>query len=129
MFLLLDCLFPQLTTQLTFNVLIFRRSCSCFWVPSSFLLLCSGRSASAFCRSEISVLDSQFSLSEFFRFSVSLSLCISISLLLCLLVMATERDDSLQSISVQLNGSSNYAYWSYVMRNFLIGKRMWGYVS
>ncbi|XP_019416336.1 PREDICTED: uncharacterized protein LOC109327614 [Lupinus angustifolius] len=43
--------------------------------------------------------------------------------------MATERDDSLQSISVQLNGSSNYAYWSYVMRNFLIGKRMWGYVS
>ncbi|XP_019427158.1 PREDICTED: uncharacterized protein LOC109335479 [Lupinus angustifolius] len=43
--------------------------------------------------------------------------------------MATERDDSLQSISVQLNGSSNYAYWSYVMRKFLIGKRIWGYVS
>jgi hypothetical protein len=23
----------------------------------------------------------------------------------------------------------NYSYWSYVMRNFLKGKKMWGYVS
>ena len=42
--------------------------------------------------------------------------------------MATERDDSLQSVSVRLNGK-NYSYWSYVMRNFLKGKTLWGYVS
>lgn len=42
--------------------------------------------------------------------------------------MVGERDDSLQSISVRLDGN-NYSYWSYVMRNFLKGKRMWGYVS
>ncbi|XP_026406860.1 uncharacterized protein LOC113302209 isoform X2 [Papaver somniferum] len=42
--------------------------------------------------------------------------------------MATERDDSLQSINVRLN-KSNYTYWAYVMKNFLIGKDMWGYVS
>jgi hypothetical protein len=42
--------------------------------------------------------------------------------------MATERDDSLQSMSVRLDGK-NYSYWSYVMRNFLKGKKMWGYVS
>ncbi|KAJ6993058.1 hypothetical protein NC653_016247 [Populus alba x Populus x berolinensis] len=42
--------------------------------------------------------------------------------------MATERDDSLQSVSVRLDGK-NYSYWSYVMRNFLKGKKMWGYVS
>lgn len=41
--------------------------------------------------------------------------------------MAAKRDDSLQSISVKLNGT-NYAYWSYMMRNFLKGKRMWNYV-
>ncbi|KAH6834928.1 hypothetical protein C2S53_007300 [Perilla frutescens var. hirtella] len=40
--------------------------------------------------------------------------------------MATERDDSLQSISARFDGK-NYAYWSYVMRNFLMGKKMWGY--
>jgi hypothetical protein len=39
--------------------------------------------------------------------------------------MATERDDSLQSVSVRLDGK-NYLYWSYVMRNFLKGKKMWG---
>ena len=43
--------------------------------------------------------------------------------------MATmAKDDSLQAISVQLDGK-NFAYWSYVMRNFLKGKSMWGYVS
>jgi hypothetical protein len=42
--------------------------------------------------------------------------------------MATERDDSLQSMSVRLDGK-NYLYWSYIMRNFLKGKKMWGYVS
>ena len=41
--------------------------------------------------------------------------------------MASEKDDSLQSISVKLDGK-NYSYWSYVMRNFLKGKKMWGYV-
>ena len=42
--------------------------------------------------------------------------------------MVGERDDSFQSISVRLDGN-NYSYWSYVMRNFLKGKWMWGYVS
>jgi hypothetical protein len=42
--------------------------------------------------------------------------------------MATERDDSLQSVSVRLDGK-NYLYYSYIMRNFLKGKKMWGYVS
>jgi len=42
--------------------------------------------------------------------------------------MATERDDSLQSVSVRLD-EKNYSYWSYAMRNFLKGKKMWGYVS
>jgi len=46
----------------------------------------------------------------------------------CLLIMANERDDSLQSVSVRLDGK-NYLYWSYVMRNFLKGKKMWGYIS
>jgi hypothetical protein len=42
--------------------------------------------------------------------------------------MTTERDDSLKSVSVRLDGK-NYLYWSYVMRNFLKGKKMWRYVS
>ncbi|XP_057773729.1 uncharacterized protein LOC130993022 [Salvia miltiorrhiza] len=42
--------------------------------------------------------------------------------------MTSERDDSLQSINVRLNGK-NYSYWSYVMKNFLRGKKLWGYVS
>jgi hypothetical protein len=42
--------------------------------------------------------------------------------------MANEKDDSLHSISVQLNGE-NYLYWSYVMKNFLIGKDMWSYID
>jgi hypothetical protein len=42
--------------------------------------------------------------------------------------MVAERDDSLQSVSVRLDGK-NYLYWSYVMKNFLKGKKMWGYVS
>jgi len=45
-----------------------------------------------------------------------------------LLIMATERDDSLQSVSVRLD-EKNYSYWSYAMRNFLKGKKMWGYVN
>ena len=47
---------------------------------------------------------------------------------LCLLIMATERDDSLQSVSVKLDGKS-YLYWSYVMINFFKSKMMRGYVS
>jgi hypothetical protein len=42
--------------------------------------------------------------------------------------MATERDDSTQFVSMRLDGN-NYSYWSYVMENFLKGKKMWGYVS
>ena len=42
--------------------------------------------------------------------------------------MATERDYSHQFMSVRLDGK-NYSYWSYVMRNFLKGKKTWGYVS
>ena len=41
--------------------------------------------------------------------------------------MSFGKDDSLQSISVQLNGT-NYSYWSYVMQNFLRGKSLWSYV-
>ncbi|KZV56542.1 hypothetical protein F511_16141, partial [Dorcoceras hygrometricum] len=43
-------------------------------------------------------------------------------------IMASRKDDSLQSISVQLDGT-NYTYWSYVMKNFLRGKSMWSYVT
>ena len=46
----------------------------------------------------------------------------------CLLIIATERDDSLQFMIVRLDGK-NYSYWSYVMRNFLKSKKMWEYVS
>lgn len=42
--------------------------------------------------------------------------------------MAAEKDDSLQAISVRLDGK-NFAYWNYVMKNFLKGKKMWGYVN
>jgi hypothetical protein len=42
--------------------------------------------------------------------------------------MATERDDLLQFVSVRFDGK-NYCYWSYVMRIFFKGKRMWGYVT
>ena len=41
--------------------------------------------------------------------------------------MTGRRDDSPQSIGVQLDGTK-YSYWSYVMRQFLRGKSMWGYV-
>jgi len=42
--------------------------------------------------------------------------------------MTTKRDDSLQSMSVRLDGK-NYSYWSYVVQNVLKDKKMWGYVS
>jgi len=42
--------------------------------------------------------------------------------------MVGDKDDSLQSISVQLNGE-NYSYWSYVMKKFMIGKDMWSYID
>ncbi|XP_073036801.1 uncharacterized protein [Primulina eburnea] len=42
--------------------------------------------------------------------------------------MASRKDDSIQSISIQLDGK-NYTYWSYVMKNFLRGKSMWNYVT
>ena len=38
------------------------------------------------------------------------------------------QDDSLQSISTQLDGK-NDAYWSYVMKNFLRWKNMWSIVT
>jgi hypothetical protein len=44
------------------------------------------------------------------------------------LIIATEKDDSLHSVSVRLDGK-NYSYWSYVMQNFLKGKKFWGYIS
>jgi hypothetical protein len=45
-----------------------------------------------------------------------------------LLIMAIETDDSIQSVSVRLD-ENNYSYWSYVIKNFFKGKKMWGYVS
>jgi hypothetical protein len=42
--------------------------------------------------------------------------------------MASDKDDSLKSFSVQVNGE-NYFYWNYVMKNFLKGKKMWSYVD
>jgi len=42
--------------------------------------------------------------------------------------MTIGKDDSFQSINVQLNGK-NYSYWSYVMKRFYLEKSMWGYVS
>jgi hypothetical protein len=42
--------------------------------------------------------------------------------------MTTKRDNSLQSMSVRVDGK-NCSYWSYMMRNFFNGKKMWGYVS
>jgi hypothetical protein len=42
--------------------------------------------------------------------------------------MATKRDDSLQSMSVRLDGK-NCSYWSYMMINFFKSKKMWRYVS
>lgn len=42
--------------------------------------------------------------------------------------MPGERDDSLQCISVRLD-RQNYSYCSYVMKNFLNRKKMWGYIT
>jgi hypothetical protein len=36
--------------------------------------------------------------------------------------MTTERDDTLHSVSVRLDGK-NYSYWSYVMQNVLKVKK------
>ena len=38
------------------------------------------------------------------------------------------KEDNLHAISTRLDGK-NYSYWSYVMRNFLRGKSMWGYCT
>ena len=43
-------------------------------------------------------------------------------LFFCFLIMTIERDDSLQYVSMKLDGK-NYSYWSYVIRNFLKGKK------
>jgi hypothetical protein len=65
---------------------------------------------------------------QFLRYLFSfcnLVLCLSILLhygFLFLLIMATERNDLLQSVSVRLDGKI-YWYWSYVMRVFLMVKR------
>ena len=40
-------------------------------------------------------------------------------------MMTNKRDDSLQYVSVRLDGM-NYSYWSYVMINFLKGKKIVG---
>ena len=53
---------------------------------------------------------------------------ICILFFLCLFIMAIERNDLLQFVSVRLDGN-NYLYWSYVIRNFLKSKKMWGYVN
>jgi len=45
-----------------------------------------------------------------------------------LLIMATKRGYSLQSVSVT-SDEKNYSYWSYVMRNFFKGKKMREYVN
>jgi hypothetical protein len=37
--------------------------------------------------------------------------------------MASDKDDSLKSFSVQVNGE-NYFYWNYVTKNFLKGKKV-----
>uniref|UniRef100_A0A5B7BTX9 Retrotransposon Copia-like N-terminal domain-containing protein n=1 Tax=Davidia involucrata TaxID=16924 RepID=A0A5B7BTX9_DAVIN len=42
--------------------------------------------------------------------------------------MASGHIDSLQAISVKLVGH-NYIYWAYVMKNFLLGKNMWDYIT
>lgn len=42
--------------------------------------------------------------------------------------MSNEKDDSLQSTNVRLNGG-NYIYWAYVMKKILLGKDVRGYVS
>ncbi|KAG6475385.1 hypothetical protein ZIOFF_064603 [Zingiber officinale] len=42
--------------------------------------------------------------------------------------MSGRTEDSLQSISVRLDGK-NYSYWGYVMKKILRGKSMWGYIS
>ncbi|XP_058228219.1 uncharacterized protein LOC131336404 [Rhododendron vialii] len=36
--------------------------------------------------------------------------------------------DKNQAISVRLTGN-NYSYWAHVMKNFVVGKEMWGYVD
>ena len=41
--------------------------------------------------------------------------------------MTIERDNSFQSICMRLN-AKNYSYSSYVIQNFLKGKRMRGYI-
>ncbi|RXH87524.1 hypothetical protein DVH24_034424, partial [Malus domestica] len=63
--------------------------------------------------------------------SFSCCICICTAPLICIctsIVMASAKDDSLQAIGVKLNGN-NYVYWAYVMKNFLIGKGLWGYLS
>ena len=47
---------------------------------------------------------------------------------LYLLIIVTERDDLLQSVSVRLD-KKIYSYWSYEMRTFFKGKKIQGYVS
>ena len=37
-------------------------------------------------------------------------------------------DDKIQTINVRLTGD-NYQYWAHVMKNFVVGKGLWGYVS
>jgi len=47
---------------------------------------------------------------------------------LCLLIIATERDNSLQFVNMRLD-EKNYLYWSYMTRKFFKGKKIWRYVS
>ena len=106
-----------------------------FRLPSSF---CNLVFVFSFCNFFFCVLEQSYNFKkifvQFLRYLFSfcnLVLCLSILLhygFLCLLIMATKRDDLLQFVSVRLDGK-NYWYWSYVMRNFFKGKKMWGYVS
>ena len=62
----------------------------------------------------------------FFFFAVAnLQYGILFAFCFCFFIMATKRDDSLQFVSVKLDGK-NYLYWSYVMRNFLKEKKIVG---
>ena len=47
---------------------------------------------------------------------------------LYLVAMASGNSDSLQATSVKLTGD-NFMYCAYVMKNFLLGKNMWRYIT
>ena len=46
----------------------------------------------------------------------------------CLVVIHHDPNDSVQTISVRLDEKKNYSCWGYVIKFFLRGKKMWGYI-